>query len=117
MRDRSSQGFALALLLLALACDRPEPLTAKKAEEVLQRYVVSGIPIYAEVPQRVWWSAKAPKDDFDDKSLRTFDNLQKAGLITYKPFQSQDGKSGYVATVTEKGFPILGTAPSLRGPC
>jgi hypothetical protein len=116
MRDRSSQGFALALLLLALACDRPEPLTAQKAEEVLRRYMVSGIPIYAEVPQRVWWSAKAPKDDFDDKSLRTLDNLQKAGLVTVKPWQSGD-RTGFEAAVTQKGFPVLGTAPSLRGPC
>src|SRR5512143_1468692 len=101
MRRRSSQGL-LALLLLALACDRAEPLTEQKARQVLERFMVQKVPVYAEVPQRVWWSAKAPKDDFDEKSLRTFDNLQKAGLITYKPFQSADGKSGYVATVTPK---------------
>jgi hypothetical protein len=117
MRARSSQGLAVALLLLALACDRPQPLTEKKAEEVLQRFIVQKVPVYAEVPQRVWWSATAPKDDFDEKSLRTLENLQRAGLLTVKPFQSADGKTGVIAAVTPKGFPILGTAPSARGPC
>ena len=118
MRSRSSQGFRLLLLLLlALACDRAEPLTEQKAREVLQRFMVQKVPVYAEVPQRVWWSAAAPRDDFDEKSLRTFDNLQKAGLIVTKPFQTADGKTGLLATVTPKGFPILGTAPSARGPC
>lgn len=116
MRARSSQGL-VALFLLALACDRAEPLTEQKAHEVLQRFMVQKVPVYAEVPMRVWWSARAPKDDFDEKALRTFDSLQKAGLIATKPFQTADGKTGVVAEVTPKGFPILGTAPSARGPC
>jgi hypothetical protein len=116
MRTRWSQGF-IALLLLALACDRAEPLTEAKAREVLERFTVQKVPVYAEVPQRVWWSAKAPKDDFDEKSLRTFDNLVQAGLITTKPFTTPDGKTGVAAEVTQKGFPILGTAPSARGAC
>jgi hypothetical protein len=106
-----------ALLALALACDRAEPLTEQKAREVLERVTVQKVPVYAEVPQRVWWSATAPKDDFDEKSLRTFANLEKAGLITTKPFSTADGKTGLVAAVTPKGFPLLGTAPSARGPC
>jgi len=53
MRSRSSQGFVL-LLLLTLACDRAEPLTEQKAREVLQRFMVQKVPVYAEVPQRVW---------------------------------------------------------------
>lgn len=114
MRRRSSQGLALALLLLA--CDRPQPLTAEIANRVLQRFMVSSVPVYAEVPQTVWWSARAPKDDFDEKSLRTLTNLQNAGLVTVKPYQSGD-KTGVTATVTQKGFPLLGTAPSYRGPC
>lgn len=117
MRARSSQGFALVLLLLAAACDRREPLTAAKADEVLRRYMVSNIPVYAEVPQKVWWNARFPKDDFDDRSLRTLSNLQREGLVTVKPFSAPDGTTGVIATVTAKGFPILGTAPSMRGPC
>ncbi len=116
MRGRSSQGLLL-LLLLALACDRAEPLTESKAREVLSRFMVQKVPVYAEVPQRVWWSASAPKDDFDEKSLRTLDNLAKAGLVTVKPFSTADGKTGVTAEVTAKGFRILGTAPSARGPC
>jgi len=116
MHTRWSQGL-IAVLLLALACDRAAPLTEAKAREVLERFTVQKVPVYAEVPQRVWWSAKAPKDDFDEKSLRTFDNLVRAGLITTKPFTTPDGKTGVVAEVTQKGFPILGTAPSARGPC
>jgi len=115
MRRRSSQGFALALLL-AFGCDRAEPLTAQKANDILQRYMVSAVPVYAEVPQTVWWNAHFPKDDFDEKSLRTLTNLQNAGLVTVKPYQSGD-KNGFAAVVTQKGFPILGTAPSYRGPC
>src|SRR6266568_736107 len=103
MRARSSQGL-LVVLALALACDRAEPLTEAKARQVLERFMVQRVPVYAEVPQRVWWSATAPKDDFDEKSLRTFDNLVKAGLITTKPFSTPDGKTGVIAEVTPKGF-------------
>jgi hypothetical protein len=102
---------------LALACDRAEPLTEARARQVLERFMVQKVPVYAEVPQRVWWSAKAPKDDFDEKSLATFANLEKAGLITTKPFTTPDGKTGVAGEVTQKGFPLLGTAPSARGPC
>jgi hypothetical protein len=64
----------------------------------------------------VWWNAKAPKDEYDEKSLRTFENLQKAGYITYSGGPTPDGGAAYVAKVTPKGFPLLGTAPSRRGP-
>ncbi|HWS71653.1 MAG TPA: hypothetical protein VN605_06040, partial [Thermoanaerobaculia bacterium] len=65
MRGRSSQGIHALLLacLLALACDKPEPLTTAKAQEVLNRVQFVAEPVYAEVPQRVWWNPKAPKDD------------------------------------------------------
>src|ERR1051325_10280561 len=116
MRTRWSQGL-IALLLLALACDRAEPLTEAKAREGLERLTGQKVPGYAEVPPRGRWSAKGPKAAFDEKSLRTFDNLVRAGLITTKPFSTPDGKTGVVAEVTQKGFPILGTAPSARGPC
>jgi hypothetical protein len=113
MRIRVSQGFALAFLFLA--CQKPEPLTAAKADAILQAYMFHREPVYAEVPQRVWWNARSPKDDFDEKSLRTLQNLQAAGLVTVTDTSSGDTTS-YTAKVTAKGFPILGTAPSFRGP-
>ena len=112
MRRLASQ---LLLLFLLCACQRREALTAAKAEEILRGYMFKSEPVYAEVPQRVWWNARAPKDDFDEKSLRTFTNLQRAGLITVSGGETADGAE-YIAKVTPKGFPILGTAPSFRGP-
>lgn len=107
--------FILLALLLA-ACPKPEELTKAKAEEILRSYRPEREPVYAEVPQKVWWNAKAPKDDYDEKSLRTFDNLQRAGYLTYSGGPTPDGGMAYVAKPTAKGFPLLGTAPSARGP-
>ena len=115
MRTRVSQGLALLSATLLLACQKPEPLTAAKAEQILRSYMFQREPVYAEVPQRVWWNAQNPKDDFDEKSLRTFQHLEKAGLITIVNTSSGDTTS-YTAKVTAKGFPILGTSPSMRGP-
>ncbi len=111
----------LAFVLLPSAfcllpfCARKEPLTAAKAQEIINAYQFKKEPVYAEVPQRVWWSPTSPKDDYDGKALRTHDNLRRAGLVTLE--QRQDGViSSQIARVTEKGFRILGTAPSWRGP-
>jgi len=112
MRMKASQAFALLLLI---ACQRREPLTAAKAEQILHDYLQVRQPVYAEVPQKVWWNARFPRDDFDDKSLRTFDNLARAGYVTVTKSES-NGTTAYLAKVTAKGFPILGTAPSYRGP-
>ena len=114
---KSSQGIAtLALAALALlACGKPEPLTKEKAEEIIGSVQFKAEPVYAEVPQRVWWSARAPKDDYDEKALRTLRNLERAGLVTVTE-ESANGETAYVARTTKKGFPILGTAPSYRGP-
>jgi len=108
--------FLLFLLIAsAWSCARKEPLTAEKANEIIKAYMFKREPIYAEVPQRVWWSPTSPKDDFDEKSLRTLENLRGAGLVTLT--SRQDGViSSVIAHVTQKGFPILGTAPSYRGP-
>ena len=103
------------MVMLAFACRKPEPLTAAKAEQILADSRFAAEPTYAEVPQKVWWNSRFPKDDFDERSLRTFDNLQKAGLITVTGAPTTDG-AAYVAHATPKGFPILGTAPSARGP-
>lgn len=73
-------------------------------------------PVYAEVPQRVSFGPRSPKDEYDEKAVRTFQNLKQAGLIEFTETREPDGTSSYVATVTKTGFPILGTIPSARGP-
>jgi len=117
MRGRSSQGIRILLLActLGVACDKPEALTAAKAQEIISRYQFTAEPIYAEVPQRVWWSPKAPKDAYDEKALRTLNNLVNIGYVTVSGSQTADSGE-YIAKVTPKGFNILGTAPSMRGP-
>ena len=111
---------ALCALLAAFciqACDKSEPLTAAKADEVINARAFKKEPVYADVPQRVWWTPRAPKDDYDEKAMRTLRNLEKVGLVTVTQKEGADGTTGEViAKVTEKGFPILGTAPSFRGP-
>jgi hypothetical protein len=104
------------LALLLAACPGPEPLTKQKADEILRGYQFAREPVYAEVPQKVWWNARSPKDDYDAKALRTFDNLRNAGYLTYSGGPTPDGGEAYVAKATPKGFPVLGTAPSVRGP-
>lgn len=103
-----------ALCVQLLSCARKEPLTAQKANEIIGAYSFKREPIYAEVPQRVWWSPTSPQDDYDRKALSTFANLERAGLITV--VERQDGViTSRIAHATPKGFPILGTAPSWRG--
>jgi hypothetical protein len=104
------------LALCVFGCQKREPLTAQKAQQIIASYQFSREPIYAEVPQRVWWSAKSPKDDYDEKALRTLRNLERGGYVTVAETHDGDTTS-YTAHVTQEGFPILGTAPSMRGPC
>lgn len=112
---RKTIVVALAAALL-FACSKPEPLTAEKAQEIIGAWSFKREPVYAEVPQKVWWSPKAPKDEYDEKALRTLRNLERAGLVTVTESDVTADTATYVAKVTEKGFPILGTAPSNRGP-
>jgi hypothetical protein len=102
-------------VLLAAGCEDGRPLTAEKAQEILGDVSIRRVPIYAEVPQKVWWTPKSPKDDYDEKALRTLRNLERAGLVTVTATLGPDSAT-YVAKVTQKGFPLLGTAPSYRGP-
>lgn len=106
----------LWFLVCIAGCARREPLTAKKAESIIGAWAFKHEPIYAEVPQKVWWTPAAPKDDYDEKALRTLNNLKSAGLLSVEETHGPDGSASYQAHVTKKGFPILGTAPSMRGP-
>lgn len=105
----------LMAVALALGCEKAEPLTAAKAQEIVSRYQFHAEPIYAEVPQKVWWNPKSPKDDYDGKALRTLSRLASAGYLTVSGSETPDSGE-YIGRVTQKGFPILGTAPSMRGP-
>ncbi|MDQ3281444.1 MAG: hypothetical protein M3Q69_08530 [Acidobacteriota bacterium] len=115
MLRKTSQGILLLVALVALACSKPEPLTATKAQEIVGSWSFKREPVYAEVPQKVWWTPQSPKDEYDELALRTLRNLQRAGLITVTEHVSGDAAT-YIAKVTKKGFPVLGTAPSYRGP-
>ena len=106
----------MLLLALVVACDKREPLTAQKAQQIIAQYQFAAEPVYAEVPQRVWWSPQSPKDDYDEKALRTLRNLQANGYLTVTESRDPDGTESYTGKVTAKGFPILGTVPSSRGP-
>src|SRR5262245_59364296 len=101
MRRRSSQEIlpAVALGILLLACPKAEPLTAQKAEEILRDYQFANEPIYAEVPQRVWWSPRSPADDYDGKALQTLRNLEHAGYITVTESRLPDGTESYTGKV------------------
>jgi len=110
-----SYAVLLLSVLAALGCQKPKPLDEEGAKKIVDAWLFKREPVYAEVPQRVWWSPKAPKDEYDEKAVRTLRNLEREGLVTVTEKVSGDSAE-YVAKVTEKGFPILGTAPSHRGP-
>lgn len=112
---RIGRGAVLVAAMTALACGKPEPLTEQTAKQVIGAWSFQREPVYAEVPQKVWWSPKAPKDEYDGKALQTLRNLEGAGLVTVTETLGPDSAT-YVAKVTNKGFRILGTAPSMRGP-
>jgi hypothetical protein len=106
---------SVLIVAFAAACQKPEPLTAEKAQQIVSGWSFRREPVYAEVPQKVWWTPKAPKDEYDEKAVRTLRNLERAGLVTVTESVTADSGT-YIAKVTKKGFPILGTAPSHRGP-
>lgn len=117
MLRRASQGIVAAIaVVFAVGCAKPEPLTAEKAQKLISSHAFKREPVYAEVPQKVWWSPQAPKDAYDELALRTLRNLERAGLVTVTESNVSADSATYVAKVTEKGFPLLGTAPSHRGP-
>jgi hypothetical protein len=116
LRRNTAALAAAAFSVCLVACQKAEPLTAEKAQKLIASYAFQREPVYAEVPQKVWWSPQAPKDDYDEKAVRTLRNLERAGLVTVTESDVTPASATYVAKVTQKGFPLLGTAPSARGP-
>lgn len=112
---RTASAFSIVLLLMT-GCAKPEPLTAQKAEAIVRSQMFLKEPVYAEVPQRVWYGPKAPKDEYDGKAEATLRKLEAAGYVTVTESHTPDGMTTFQAKVTQKGFPILGTMPSARGP-
>lgn len=108
-------SLPLLVAVAVLACGSPPPLDEKLAVELIRRNAIDDEPIYAEVPQRVWWGPGFAKDDYDDKALATLGNLERAGLIRISHTVDKEGREIYQGRVTDKGFAILGTVPSARG--
>ncbi|MGA7613875.1 MAG: hypothetical protein WBX15_01730 [Thermoanaerobaculia bacterium] len=104
----------IAALLLA-ACARPAPLTPARAKQIVESQVFRSEPVYAEVPMTVRFGPSSPEDAYDGLSVRTLRNLERAGVVTVQHEIEKDGTEVYRATVTRKGFPLLGTVPSARG--
>lgn len=109
-------GLLLTFAVLLVSCAKPEPLTPELAESLVMSQIFQTEPVYAEVPQRVSYGPRSPKDEYDELAVRTLRNLEKAGLVTVAETKEPDGTETYQAKVTQKGFPILGTMPSARGP-
>ena len=108
---------ALAILAFVSSfCAKPEPLTEAKARQLIETQMFKSEPIYAEVPQRVRFGPSSPKDAYDEKAVRTLQNLEREELVTLAETTEPDGTTNITATVTKKGFPLLGTVPSARGP-
>lgn len=116
-RGRSVRiAIPVVIVVLLASCAKPEPLTPEIAESLVMSQIFETEPVYAEVPQRVTYGPRSPKDDYDELAVRTLRNLEKAGLVTVTEAKEPDGTETYQAKVTQKGFPILGTMPSARGP-
>ena len=95
-------------------CGAPPPLTEERARALVLERAIDNEPVYAEVPERVWWGPDFPKDDYDELALQTLRNLEAAGLVTLR--HDVDGETeSWTAAVTREGFPILGKVSSARG--
>ena len=95
-------------------CAKPEPLTAERASALILERAIDNEPVYAEVPERVWWGPDSPKDDYDSLALQTLKNLEQAGVVTLT-HETEGESESWTAVVTDKGFPVLGKVPSKRG--
>lgn len=107
----------MAAVLVGCGCrSAPDPLTAAKAEAVVTEGMRRTEPAYAEVPRRVTFGPSSPRDAFDEKAVRTLRNLEREGYVTLQESTSPDGTYTLDATVTPKGFRLLGVVGSARGP-
>lgn len=109
-------GSIAAILTVAIACGGPGALDAKRADSIIRSQLFLTEPVYAEVPQKVSFGPASPKDEYDGRAVETLRNLERAGFVTVAEAHTPDGMSTYQAKVTEKGFRLLGTMPSMRGP-
>ena len=116
LRIRSLTVLLALCAVFPIACRKPSELTEATARQLIEKAAFKREPVYAEVPQKVWWSPKAPKDEYDERAVRTLRNLEREGLLTVTESRPDADSATYIAKVTKKGFPILGTAPSHRGP-
>lgn len=118
MVSKTSVKFSSVVIILAIlaaACQKPKALTEDIARKIILPKLTRPEVIYAEVPQRVFWGPTSPKDEYDEKAVRTMKNLEKAGLVTVEEAHTSDS-STFIARTTKKGFSILGVTPSARGP-
>jgi len=106
--------FLLFLGALAIGCGAPQPLTEAKARALILDRAIDDEPVYAEVPERVWWEPDYAKDEYDELAMHTLKNLEASGLVTLT-HEVDGAKESWTASVTDKGFPILGKVPSKRG--
>ncbi len=114
MSIRHTLFLVLALALSGCGPSEQAPLDSARAEEIIRSRIFSTEPAYAEVPIQVGWGPGYEKDEFDERSLTTLQNLERAGLVTLA--SSNDGPMQIVtATTTPEGFRQLGTVPSPRG--
>ena len=107
VRTLSRSTIVVVLLLsvlLSFGCSKPEPLTEQKAKEIVAGWIFKREPVYAEVPQRVWWNPKAPKDDYDEKAVRTPRRLESAGLVTVTEKTTTDSAE-YIAKARSTNRP------------
>lgn len=116
MRHLVLSAVTIAAALFIAGCEPREKLTPQRADKIIRDLMFSTEPVYAEVPQKVWFGPQSPKDDYDELAVRTLANLERAGLVTVAKSQQPDGTLTYQAKVTKEGFHILGTMPSMRGP-
>lgn len=105
----------MILVLIVAGCQKPDEITEDIARRIILPRLTRPEVIYAEVPQRIFWGPTSPKDDYDEKAVRTIRNLEKAGLVTIEESHTDDS-STFIARTSKKGFSILGITPSARGP-
>lgn len=106
----------LLIPLALIMCAEEPPLDQVRAEAIIRSRMFEREPVYAEVPSVIRWGPDYPKDEFDERSLATLENLENAGLIVVEEIAGDGGMTVVTAETTPEGFRELGTVPSARGP-